>query len=1099
MESDTSAASKANKTQTTSQPSKESSEEKFVIQIGPQPPAPEVCSASFDKVKTPCSTTFGNVIYDTEDQLFWLIPDRTSASIKEASYTLEKQLAQGKSAQERLEGLNKTGLLEYFMEPKLDTFLDDAKSKRMRQIEKEQPNIAHRPTLMATRANERTEKRKTNPLLSDADPNRKLTREQVAAEQEELRLAEEEMLALNSLHHEWKKLESEAIKAAKEEGYSYENGNLFSPRAIEARKRVQTYLKAREDLLNDERLKKSGTSEINKFLTEEKKQYEKLIKGSTDGSANYRSYLDWKEKRREKQEEIYTKYVDSIIKVAEFGLAVPEMALTPKEGGTLESGIDQFKSFLDLQSKQLEINKKLTEKYKNWINATGQQAKAPENLVTTERAEWDRLQLEKNKLQLQAENNVNTAQTRRHLLWEPEQFEPKPVDRLVKADFPLRELSMLDQPKKLLSYLSMLNLNNIGSTIKEDWIKLGAKAGSSLKKPPTNSDGKQNSDSALSVFGQWLVQQGSVRIKDQKGAWFDKEGWFDVEKFHAYLQENNLKVALFEDAGNRKEWGDRLRQVIFEDDIRKNLRIFDKSPQAQLVRCLTPQQSTLHKPLKLEGPEFTAAEGFQASAKATFSVDMAKGEVELFKVDLPERSRAPEITFKYLDNSKVEQTVSLGRFSLYIGAKAWGYSGAALMLSSSIQIGWDNSSAGPGLKAVQDAKRAAGGKADMAKTYRGDQQVTGKLSKIAVEDGATAGFNLFAGVQAGILITGALNWAPPSAVSALRKVSTKGLSNESMSQEWYSLARLTAGVSAAAGLGARGEVGISLDAGSLILRIKASIIAGPGVAGEFKFQVGYEAVTELINLFRRELYRNKQNPVIVVEEDARTLMSNLNALALCGFDVGMIYLMGVHTVMSIYEALMRGGKGGSIADTIVNYEDQSELEAWCINAIPAALGPLLMTLISPPRAFSVDVIGKSGDSKEAKRKYDSSQAHLLQQKAVERILGWIVKNAKAQNTVDKAQRQFEEICMCMNSFGVKTVVSGQDYCENRLALDSFMNDAVMRLTDRTADDMRARYKAHVKLLGANSDGYCKRSQYFGRTYVPSGTVTYINPVSKSTL
>ena len=65
-------------------------------------------------------------------------------------------------------------------------------------------------------------------------------------------------------------------------------------------------------------------------------------------------------------------------------------------------------------------------------------------------------------------------------------------------------------------------------------------------------------------------------------------------------------------------------------------------------------------------------------------------------------------------------------------------------------------------------------------------------------------------------------------------------------------------------------------------------------------------------------------------------------------------------LMTLYESLTATGKGGAISDTIMSYDRQAELEEWCVNAIPGALGPLLMTLISPPSEFNVKISDSSG-------------------------------------------------------------------------------------------------------------------------------------------
>lgn len=1059
--------------------------EKLCRDIGDQPEAPEDTPGSHDKVKTPCSTTYGSAIYDTENESFWLLPERTNSALKESANDLDQKVSTSKSAEERKQGLYSSGLLEYFLEPKLGNFLEGEQKTRMLEIETQYPTISNLDATLLAAQEQR--KATTQPASAPATPLTRLQQDDI--KKSEWMAAQEDAKRVHGVYGEWQKLKHAAVTAAKEKGYAYESGSLYSPKALAARAGVHKYLKAREELLKEKDLATLGSAELAPLLVEDKKRLDEIATCGLNNQLPLCTYIRDQEAQRLKRKAIYVTYLDAITDVARYGIALPEFALIPAAGASVEGGVDLFKQYLALEKKQTEVNERLSKKYKGWIEASGRQAKAPANLVSAERTEWDRLQADKDKLRLKAEKNMETATVRRYLLWEPEQFQPKPEDRLVKNGFPLHEMSMLDDLKKPLTYLSMLTLPRLKKTLGEDWKKVGAKV-KDLTKRPANSDGKAAKDSELNLFGQWLVEEGALRIKDQESDWFTAEGWFDIELFYAFLQKKNYKVTALDSAGSRKEWGTRLQQVLFKDNVRKTFRIFDVSPQAQLVRCLTASSSNiLNGSVKVEGPAFTVAEGFKASANASFAVDLAQGEVELFKVDLPERSKAKEIKFTYLDSRSVQQTMNLGRFSLYLGAKAWGYAGASLLLSSEIAL--DVGNAGFHLAPPEPVVRT-GDKRDFVHTETSGQSKA-VPAKLQVQNGGKAAFNLFAGLQSGIMITGALNWAPPSQVALLQRAPTAGPKDSMKANEWFSLARLSAEFTVAAGLGAKGEASISLYDGRLILVLKASLIAGPGVGGAFKFEVGYDAVTELINLFRRELYKNKQNPFITVDDKAFTLMSNLNTLAVCGFDVGMVYLLGIDTVMSIYESLTAGGKGGPIADTIINYENQAELEQWCVSAIPNALGPLLKTLISPPDTFKVTPVESTATAEKNERAYDESQAHFIQQQAIERILGWIVESAHKQNSIDEAQRQFEEACMCMNRFGVKPEIGGQEYCENRLLLDNFMAEGVIRFEKRRGDLMRDRYKSHVKLLGGDLDQLCQRSQYFGRTYIPSGKATYIDP------
>lgn len=1067
-------------------------ESKPALELDPQPKAPDSCSNAFDKVKTPCSTSYGEVIYATKEKMFYLLPERAASSIKEAMNELEQHISVSKSPEERLKGMNTAGLLEYFLEPKLTNFLQGEQKSRMLEIEAQEPDIAQPTMAMRLKAVSREARNSAaldkQPDQSEYARNRELANQQQAS----LLEANSDGQKLQRLYSEWKKLKNIAVAQAKVAGYTYESGNLFSPGALEARSRVQTYLKARSALTSSGKLTTLKEEDFQK----NKKAYLDATNCVIDGKARMCGYLKEVANERKKVEKDFAAYIDSILKVADYGLALPEFALIP-DTGDISAGIEKFKAYLEMEQQQIKLTEQIRSKYKAWIDASGQNVAAPTGIVEAEQAEWQRIQQARLKLREDAEAAVAAALPLRHLLWEPEQFQPKPEERLVKAGFPLREVALFNSPNSPVKHLSLLNLEGITKVLKKDASEIGAAASKDLQKLPGNSNGKAESDSDDNPFHEWLREQGALAIKDQQSDWFDEKGWFDVEMFHSYLKSKNYKVETFEDAGARKDWGLRLRQLLFKEEVRSSLRLFDNSPQAQLVRCLTPPQSSIHTATKVSGPSFSVADNFKASAKAEASlgIDLARGEVELMKMDLPGRDQAKDILVPYLDYEKNRKNLNLGRFSIHLGARAWGYTGATLLLSSSVQLGRANVQGGLNLPEITDAKRADTTNATAA-TARSEPVLEGDAAKVRVEDGAKAQFNLFAGVQAGILLTGALNWAPPKDIAALRAAPTPGMSNSvnsTKASQWSSLARLTAGFTAAYGLGANADIGISLHEGRFIMRFKASLIVGTGAGGEFQFEVGYDGVTDLINLLRREMHKNQDKSLIFVTDDAADYIDKLNFLGAAGMEVAMSYMQGVDMVMSLYEALTGGGRGASIAHTIMNYRNQAELEQWILSATPGALGPMLMTLTSAAESFKIREYGAQS-ANSAEKSYSKDQCHLLQQQAIERILGLIVNQAKAQGTVPLAQAQFEEACMSMNRFGTKASSDAeQKYCENRLRMDNFMSEAVLRLVSVDNDRMRSRYKTHIEILGARMDGYCKRIKYYGNTFLPSGQATYIGP------
>lgn len=339
-----------------------------------------------------------------------------------------------------------------------------------------------------------------------------------------------------------------------------------------------------------------------------------------------------------------------------------------------------------------------------------------------------------------------------------------------------------------------------------------------------------------------------------------------------------------------------------------------------------------------------------------------------------------------------------------------------------------------------------------------------------------------------------MNWAPPKDLAALKAAPTLGISNSAEAKTespWLTLAKLSGSLGGAFGAGIKADAQVSVDKGKFILNMKAAVVLGPGATGSFAFEVGYEAVVDLINLFRRELHENEGQRVTWMSEEAADLASRLNLLGAAGLDVDMIYLMGVDVIMSLYETLTSWGQGGPIAGIIVEYDKQNELQQWFIEASPAALGPMLMTLVYQPKAFEIKISGRDGLAAES-RSYTEAQAHLLQQKAIERIITWIYSNAQRNNTISEAQSQFEESCMRMNRFGAKVEKSGQAYCESRQALNYFMGVAVLKHENPEGDGVRSEYFSNSKALCERLDGHCKTYTRYS-PFAPTDMVLYKGP------
>ncbi|SER99083.1 hypothetical protein SAMN03159444_05594, partial [Pseudomonas sp. NFACC02] len=114
-------------------------------------------------------------------------------------------------------------------------------------------------------------------------------------------------------------------------------------------------------------------------------------------------------------------------------------------------------------------------------------------------------------------------------------------------------------------------------------------------------------------------------------------------------------------------------------------------------------------------------------------------------------------------------TLDLGKLSLNLSAKAWGFAGASLMLSRSLTL--DQASGFTSIVGLDIAKGS------------------GELGK----------FDLFVGAQAGCKVAGELSWCPPASV-----LPPAPIPNRAPFSAWRPLARLEVELVAAVGAGYSG-------------------------------------------------------------------------------------------------------------------------------------------------------------------------------------------------------------------------------------------------------------------------------------------------------
>lgn len=984
----------------------ESTEQQTPVVLPADAPAAPVNSEVFCKTTQPaCSQRYHDIVYVTGQRKFWLLPKRLTEQLGEAAATLQQKTVDTDKAS-RMSRIAESGLMDYFITPGPDAFLDasDENSGERRRYLEAKDALAKEQQIQEDARTRWHESRSQGDSTAAMRAERELFHSQQRSQQLEAEVAQ---------------LEAISNERAEGLGYVRENGTFYTPRALQARDAVDTYIAERDKALAhgyemfDPGNRKVATAW--EHLRDYKTLYQQLVQtGEIDSRALRGTRINILN-----LEGLLAPYINAIVELAECGIAVAEFALSPDDQ---YQGTEEFQAYVRLLGSRRTLEQRIEARYAQWTSSTGGKAAPPGMLFAELQEAWHQLNDEAESIKATAEARVREHLPPRLFLWEPESYQPKPIERLARANIPLREFS-LASASQALQHLSLVDLAKQGAS------ELG-QALKDLKALPQPVAKQADADKA---FSDWLTQEGAHSFEEQ-GQWFDEDGLFLPERFFAVLDSQGFDIASLQGNDARTRWGDTLKAMIFEDRQLRKLMLFDNSPQAQFVRCLLPAGASLHQSTAVEGPQWQKGP-IALRARAYLEVAAWRGEVDLLTFTVPERSQAQAFEPSYTAYDGSERTFNFGKLSFSFSAKAWGFAGASLMLTREFML--DQKTNYTSLVGVDIAERS------------------GELGK----------YDLFVGAQAGCRIKGQLDWCPPPSVLPPAPVP-----NRTQVDNWQTLAKLDVEMVAAAGANASGHLHVQLRNGRFLLSIKGSLIWGAGFKGYVTFEVGYQGVVALLELLRVELATNRNQTPDWIENEAFEFAKRLSLFGALGMEVPFLYVRGYTMVRDLYSRLTDGGRGGPIAYTLMRHQQQNTMKTWVRKLQPAAFGPLLMALSSTPKAFSVGEGNSRAD-------FDEVQAHLIQQQAIERCLSWVAGDVNAD-------RQFEDAIMLMNRDGIKPENAGQAYCENRLRLDSFMAERVFGLNNDN-NEMRASYRQYVALLGKRLDGYCEyRSEYHSTAFVP---------------
>ncbi|MCM2973217.1 LysM peptidoglycan-binding domain-containing protein [Larsenimonas suaedae] len=1064
-----------------------------------EPGEPPTDSAVAEEPAHGCKPAkFVDVIHITGTSTFYLLPEQASNDLHEAANALTQAAAQSGTA--RIQALeSEAGIISYLLPASEGSFLSESERKQYNQLTYE-----------------------INDFNSDID---ELDRRIESASMEDLPLLAQQKGAIRTKirRHErtLRNLRKTARTLATENGYTIDGNAFYGPWVDEIKAALEAYKQSRSTLVKfclegpaktylDTLSRTSGQDfgdleSINGIIS----AYQELSAACENDKAKsvcvapmgrintIRKILDAVQKR----------YADSIIKLGDLGIAVPELALAGDEGsGTSEFG-EFNKTLLELHA----ISEQLKAKVKDWSIATGRAAPIPMFVFKKEREKYratkDTLDRQFNAAKARVKNTV----PRRTLFWHTDiedsryalGYKPTPISLLVKKGYPLREFTS----PKLSRPLAHVSLKQLPMTDDEaDAIAAALDQDGILPANPRSFD-----ESAL---GLWLRNRGAlaVSIRDE---WFNELGFFEASTFIADIKKSHDISCL---DGQEGAWGDALERMLFEAQEDNLYRFFDVSAQAQYSRLFGVIDSELNQriddrvtalvelpgrnPQTAPSFEFATFEGSvgdasspagverkarnglqsdtfdpgtvdddgnrrrewqtaqssttEASAKQSFEIkgafNLAKGEIELGSLELPTRAQARQNPIKVeLDNTAhgVIQR-DLGAYTLEWNLVAKGLAAVSVQLSESVGISVDPTSGGASLQGIEFA------------------------------GGASLEGQLYAGVSLALESTHSLNWCPPSdAYEHLPAYAAhKRLTGETQAElDWTSLARATFSGEAGAGAGGSIDFALKLEHGRLIFESKLKAFCGAGVAGKVSVALDLERLDFWMLLINQAMIDNRNKVPAWIHEDAGTFLENIGfAAAAFGIELALLIGHNVQALQDMIDTLRRGDRSGMIAYKIVTDDaHQDEFKHWMIRFMPGALGPLLNLLTSEPASFD------PGDGYA----HSKDEALVYQQKAMYLCANWLYEAARYGDfdnvcygfndfsNPNPAQTLYTEAMFRMNVQGDKAR-SGylMDFYDSRDKIKDFMNNNL----DRSGYDNLPREAQSV----ADSYHYLKFYKLFER-------------------
>ncbi|CZF77876.1 hypothetical protein [Grimontia marina] len=802
---------------------------------------------------------------------------------------------------------------------------------------------------------------------------------------------------------EQRALEDKAIDIAtdKKHGYTYNKGQLFTPRESKIQSLLKAYDAAKKafaknkDIPPDDQVAalKKALEAHKAFIT----QYAPHMLWPDP-----MNYIEAEKQLAEKSSSLH-RLSNCITDLQALGVAVPECALSLSGG----DGMALLAQYFALRKEEETLEDALRQRLKTLAKAADYRNIPPSSILKDEYEKLKVLQKEANRLYNLAHQLASQHQLL--LVWDVTDYKEKPVQQLVKDDFPLREF-LLGAPKPgaetapsaQLRYMSLADIPH------------QSEAGQPVNVSFTS---RQDSDSAF----QRILNQGLATPLKIESKWFDEHGLFHPDAFHAALAKQNIEVASLQ--ADPSVWNDAVRGVVYRDFIKKRLDPFDSSYQAQYFRFSTQQGKgeigrvsnyTYEKIIDYTGTTKTGEQSDESlksvhKVEAKYTLAAARGELNLIGaatgkpyLSFPEESEIKQnkelvLTLEAHDKS-AGKTFSfpfkpgLLRTRLYL--KAYGFAGASLASEQNISLTPE------GLRPFTTLK---------------DKEV-----KLSLE------------ANVGVEMACYLDWFLPSSVD-----DGIGVPDFIVPKDVKMLTTLKGSLGAEVGAEVSHLVPLSLRyvKEKLYLRFQVGHAAKLVIDGE----IMPEAIGAWVWQFQRILRQANYHPVNIADDETFQALSTFSrACLLSQMQVGLFLAKGKDSwdkIMTIFQS-----SPAPIVAHVFTIGNEDAMKPWIQMMVPEGLAPLIETLLTEPEAFGIN---ENIDGQEI-TKFEKDDVLAMQQIALMKIFMWLHDIwARYPTQRQPVLRQVEEALSRMQGNHELKAQRELDFMVNCDRVEAMLNQRVM--------------------------------------------------------